>query len=96
MCRGRATRVFFFVLGPATVPAVPALAKFTCYTYRGKTHTAHIRPELGTRGMRGSKPAGFGGVGELAGLGPSCNGCQRAHIKRRWVSSARSALARRL
>ena len=25
---------------------------------------------------------------------PSCNGCQRAHIKRRWVSFARSALAR--
>jgi hypothetical protein len=68
VCRGRATRVFFFVLGPATVPAVPALAKFTCYTYRGKTHTAHIRPELGTRGMRGSKPAGFGGVGDRAAL----------------------------
>ena len=34
--------------------------------YGGKTHTAHIRPELGARGMRGSKPAGFSGVGERA------------------------------
>ena len=34
--------------------------------YGGKTHTAHIRPELGTLGMRGSKPAGFSGVGERA------------------------------
>ena len=31
----------------------------------GKTHTA-LGPESGTRGMRGSKPAGFTGVGERA------------------------------
>ena len=30
----------------------------------GKTQTAHIRPELGARRMRGSKPAGFSGVGK--------------------------------
>ena len=35
--------------------------KFACYTWEG--HTRHTRPESGTRGMRGSKPAGFGGVG---------------------------------
>ena len=34
--------------------------------YGGKTHTAQIRPELGARGMRGLKPAGFSGVGERA------------------------------
>jgi hypothetical protein len=45
---------------------------FRSHVIRGKdTHGTHIRPELGTRGMRGSKP-GQGSaewVGERAGLG---------------------------
>ena len=40
------------------------LRKFACYV--GERHTRHKRPELGTHGMRGSKPAGFSGVGERA------------------------------
>ena len=32
----------------------------------GLGHTRHTRPELDTRGMRGSKPAGFSGAGEQA------------------------------
>ena len=31
--------------------------KFACYV--GERHTRHTRPESGTHGMRGSKPAGF-------------------------------------
>ena len=40
--------------------------------YGGKTHTAHKAIELGTRGMRGSKPAGFSGVRERAALTEVC------------------------
>ena len=38
---------------------------FTFYKGGGNTHGT-IRLELGARGMRGSKPAGFSGVGERA------------------------------
>ena len=41
-----------------------ASSKFACYV--GERHTRHKRPELGTHGMRGSKSAGFSGVGERA------------------------------
>ena len=34
--------------------------------FRGKDTHGTIRPESGAHGMRGSKPAGFSGVGERA------------------------------
>ena len=53
-----------FVRTPSRTPTSklsPVRPKFACYMWEG--HRRHTGPELHTGGVRGSKPARFGGTG---------------------------------